>query len=198
MLRNTTHMISTNSLNWKKLDFVENGENYSICMEYPYDVRNDRTGHILKPDYHTGYKRFYLCVNRKVKRYFHHQLVWIAHNGEYDKCLFEIDHVNHIRDDNRIENLRIVSKSQNCRNIGHNRSGSFEYKNELPDVIVVNEEHGIYYCKEYDKFYRRIVNEYRELREKKDPRNNYTYIKWRTQNKQYYFTITNFREQLTK
>ena len=178
MLRNTTHMISTNSLNWKKLDFVENGENYSICMEYPYNVRNDRTGYILKPFFRNGYQSIKLCLNGKSKYYLHHQLVWIAHNGEYDKCLFDIDHVNHIRDDNRLENLRLVSKSINNINISHKKGKEFEYKNELPDVVVVNEEHGIYYCREYDKFYRKVVNEFRELHELKRKDCNCTYIHW--------------------
>ena len=77
-------MTSTNSLNWKKLDFIECGENYSICLE-TNEVRNDRTGYILKPNNRCGYQRISLCINGKHKHADIHQLVWIAHNGEYDK-----------------------------------------------------------------------------------------------------------------
>ncbi|HAS1116380.1 TPA: HNH endonuclease [Enterobacter cloacae] len=49
------------------------------------------------------------------KRYFAHRLAWIWCNGEIYSGL-EIDHVNGIRDDNRISNLRLVSRSQNNMN----------------------------------------------------------------------------------
>ena len=29
----------------------------------------------------------------------------------------ELDHINHQRDDNRLENLRVVTRKQNCRNL---------------------------------------------------------------------------------
>ena len=58
-------MTSTNSLNWKKLDFIECGENYSICMQYPYEVRNDITGRMLKADRVNGYLRMTLFINGK-------------------------------------------------------------------------------------------------------------------------------------
>jgi len=65
--------MSTNSLNWKKLDFVDHGDNYSICLEYPYDVRNDTTGRIRKLSItNHGYYRLPLCDKGKTKYYLHH------------------------------------------------------------------------------------------------------------------------------
>jgi len=42
-----------------------------------------------------------------------HQLVYLIHFGHIPQ---EIDHINRIRSDNRIENLRPVTRSQNCAN----------------------------------------------------------------------------------
>lgn len=43
-----------------------------------------------------------------------HQVVWALHHGEWPK--HQIDHVNGNPADNRIENLRDVPQSVNCRN----------------------------------------------------------------------------------
>jgi hypothetical protein len=44
-----------------------------------------------------------------------HRLIWIFHNGSIDENM-QIDHINGIKDDNRIENLRIVTAQQNSWN----------------------------------------------------------------------------------
>ena len=58
----------------------------------------------------TGYRR--IRINGKA--YLEHVIVWAMFYGEFPAM--EIDHVNHIRTDNRIENLRHVSKIDNGRN----------------------------------------------------------------------------------
>jgi len=42
-----------------------------------------------------------------------HHLVWMYHHGHFVK---ELDHINRVRDDNRIENLRPCTHSQNLGN----------------------------------------------------------------------------------
>ena len=185
------------SFKWKKLSFVEYGDNYSICMNYPYDVRNDKTGRILKPHLtKDGYYQICLCMNNHRKHYYHHMLIWISHFGSYDKIQYDIDHVDHNRINNHIDNLRLVSRSLNAINMSKYKSKQFDFYNELPDKIVINEEHKIYYCKQYDKFFRFVVSEYREIRERKRSDNNGTLIKWYKDYKQYYFTTTTFRQTL--
>ena len=48
------------------------------------------------------------------KRVYSHRLIWAIENGEFPAC--DIDHINGVRDDNRIENLRSVSRLENTRN----------------------------------------------------------------------------------
>ncbi len=58
--------------------------------------------------------KFYLC----------HRIVWFLHHGAWPDE--DIDHINGNKVDNRIENLRPVSRSQNMSNVGmqkNNKSG---------------------------------------------------------------------------
>ena len=61
-----------------------------------------------------GYVQTY--VSRTGKRYVH-RLIWEMHNGEIPPVM-EIDHLNGVRNDNRIENLRCASTTDNRRNQG--------------------------------------------------------------------------------
>ena len=184
------------TLKWKKLDFVEYGQNYSINLE-TNEIRNDNSLKILKPNLEkNGYYRICLYMNRKRKMYYLHVLVWYAHNGIYNTNKYDVDHIDHNRLNNNIKNLRLVSKSLNSINISQRKGKQFDYQSELPDAIIINTEHGIYYCKQYDKFYRKVaVNQFRELRECKHSQcNNSTFIQWRLNKKQYRFTTSSFRD----
>ena len=58
------------------------------------------------------------------KHYKTHRVIWLWHHGYMPEG--ELDHINRVRHDNRIENLREVSRQCNMRNTGnfsHNTSG---------------------------------------------------------------------------
>lgn len=62
------------------------------------------------------------------KQYKVHRLVWMYHYGIMpDK---HIDHINHIRDDNRIENLRVVSIAENSHNMSKPKGVYFSRQNK--------------------------------------------------------------------
>ena len=58
-----------------------------------------------------GYRKGYI----KGKNYREHTLVWIYHYGPIPKGL-EIDHINRVKSDSRIENLRLATRAQNRAN----------------------------------------------------------------------------------
>lgn len=75
--------------------------------------------------------------NRKTSE---HRLVWEYFNGPIQDDL-EIDHVNGIRDDNRIENLRLANRNQNC----HNRKINANSVTGVKGVVIDNRKGGTYY-----------------------------------------------------
>ena len=89
-------------------------ENYVIFEDG--DVINVNTGKIKIPTIEKyGYKIILLHNNGKVKQFKIHRLLGIAYipNPENKKC---IDHINRIRTDNRLENLRWATPLENCQN----------------------------------------------------------------------------------
>ena len=75
-----------------------------------------QAGHI-KEDYY----RFVIRIEGKDKQFYAHRVCWLLHYGVWPKN--EIDHINGIRTDNRIINLRDVEKRVNNQNTKKVRSG---------------------------------------------------------------------------
>lgn len=63
-----------------------------------------------------GYRVICTTVNGKQKLMLVHRLVWFLETGDAPKPPQVLDHINHDPDDNRIENLRLVTQKENCRN----------------------------------------------------------------------------------
>jgi hypothetical protein len=66
----------------------------------------------------------YCTVKVNGTNYRVHRLIWLYVYGDFPKE--DIDHKNRIRNDNRLCNLRAVSRTDNCQNISlpnHNKSG---------------------------------------------------------------------------
>jgi len=67
----------------------------------------------------------YMQIKINYKLYKSHRLAWLFVYGKFPDD--KIDHINGIKDDNRIVNLRSVTQSQNCKNMNHmstNTSGT--------------------------------------------------------------------------
>lgn len=72
-------------------------------------IRDDREGSNGSLD-----KDGYLIIKIKGKQFKAHRIVWFLCNGKFP--IGVIDHINRVRTDNRIENLRDVSQAENVRN----------------------------------------------------------------------------------
>ena len=62
----------------------------------------------------TCYGYWQIKLNHRI--YLAHRLAWFIATGEWSSK--EIDHINGIRTDNRISNLREVNRSENMQNLG--------------------------------------------------------------------------------
>lgn len=91
---------------------LRNGQLWLKRANRPVSLNTDRHG------YHRIFLRRHprpsVCILA-------HRAIWFLHFGRWPND--EIDHINHIRTDNRIENLRDVSHSENARRRIHHRFG---------------------------------------------------------------------------
>ena len=68
--------------------------------------------------------RGYILICVDGRRYMAHRLAWLYHYGEWPNG--DLDHINEVKDDNRISNLREATRAQNMQNVRkhkHNTSG---------------------------------------------------------------------------
>tara|TARA_R100000951_G_C2637073_1_gene179641 strand:+ start:15 stop:533 length:519 start_codon:yes stop_codon:yes gene_type:complete len=70
-------------------------------------------------------KRGYRKVSIDDKQYYEHRLVYLYHHGYLPN---EIDHMNGIKNDNRVENLRACTRTENNHNKGIQKNNTSGYK----------------------------------------------------------------------
>ncbi len=91
-------------------------------------VRNATTGLVLKEQIsNVGYRNVGICLDKKQKRFLTHRLVAgeFIDNPDNKKC---VDHINHDKGNNTINNLRWVSTSENSANRTKRTNTSSKYK----------------------------------------------------------------------
>lgn len=75
----------------------------------------------------------YLTFSLNGKMTFLHRFVWEMHNGEIPEDMV-VDHINHIRNDNRLSNLRLATLSQNSSNC---KDSVRQLERELPRGVFI-------------------------------------------------------------
>ena len=83
-------------------------------LVYRYSKTQDKLILCKQSKASAGYRRVRVSGN-KLDIVFVHRLVWETFNGEIPEGM-EIDHINTIKTDNRLENLRCVTHKENCNN----------------------------------------------------------------------------------
>lgn len=88
------------------IDYIRQNFIYHADGTFERKDRRNSTGSIDKDGY--------LIIKIKTKQYKAHRLVYAYFNGRFPDE--EIDHINRVRTDNRIENLRTATRIENVRN----------------------------------------------------------------------------------
>lgn len=110
-----------------------------------------------------GYR--HIVVN--YKQILEHRFIWEAFNGEIPEKT-EIDHINTIRDDNRLCNLRLVSSSENKRNPKTLERYKESNKGKLTEQCIEARKK---YIAEHNKVIIERIKEYYQA--KKEQKNTY-------------------------
>ena len=150
-------------MTWERLN---QHPEYEIFSEYDddlhcYPVRKIGTNRILKTwiDNHG-----YVILKLNHVKYLAHRVIaeqFIANDDPENKT--DIDHMDHNRTNNCIENLRWVSRLQNNNNKSKTWTGrTVEFVQELPDDVIVVNQYGKYHFNNYyfanDVFYKGTGN----------------------------------------
>ena len=86
------------------------------CREDGKIFRQDKNGDFIECKQRKHYKTGYLIITINRHAISCHRLIWETLKGPIPPKM-DIDHINTIRTDNRIENLRVCTRSENCSNI---------------------------------------------------------------------------------
>ena len=143
-------------------------KDYMINKNYPHEIIKKNTNKIIK-EYveNNGYYR----INLNGDKYSKHRII-AKHFISNPDNLPEVDHINHDRTDNRIENLRWCSSKDNCKNKTSNKGIKYNYINYSEfndeDLTIVDkykdyEIEDYYYNSNTNKFYYDTGVGYKEL-----------------------------------
>ena len=141
-------------------------KDYEISNKYPHNIRRKGTKRNIAK---TLKKDGYLVCALNKKDYKHHRIVALQFipNDNPDKN--QVDHINRVKTDNHISNLRWVDRFEN----NHNRGGIFKpfvYTDEIDEKAMKIEKYGnrelenYYYDFNLDQFYHYEDKRYRLLR----------------------------------
>ena len=107
-------------------------DNYEILTSFPHTIRKKNDHHTVSE---TKRNDGYIVVKLNGKMFFKHRLVAIQFIPNPNKLSF-VDHINHNRTDNRLENLRWVSHSENQFNKSSNCGVQYEFVDDIPDESI--------------------------------------------------------------
>ena len=186
-------------------EVLRENADYEISIDYPNVIRKRANGHIVKEHVeNTGYIRLNLLekVNGKtvIHKYLKHRLIakqFIENPDDLDY----VDHINRNKLDNRVENLRWCSASDNNKNKSSTCGVKYEFFDDIDDKAVVVTDYGThrfenyYYVPEEDSFYFYNGVKYRRLHINEDKRNGALFVNMmNTDNKRVSVYLSKFKK----
>ena len=170
---------------------------YQIFDEEPYQIRRKSNKKIIKESIHktAGYIR---CVLNQ-KDYNKHRIIALQFIPNPDN-LPEVDHINKVKTDNRLVNLRWVSKSDNQRNKTSWGDYEYNYVDKISNNSFEITEYGnhqfehYYYDVDVDKFYYYNGVQFRELLVCIQPNQGFFVRVIDTNNKQVRIALNKFKK----
>lgn len=96
-------------------------------LVYRYDSKQDKLVLCSNSKTRTGY----ITTATKIGSKCQHRIVWETFKGDIPVG-YEIDHINTIRDDNRLANLRLVTHKENLLNPLTRKNKSIAQKGHIP------------------------------------------------------------------
>ena len=155
-------------MNGEFIDLIDFENDYEIKTTYPHEIKNKRTGRILKESLMSA---GYYQVHLNGMTYLKHRLIanQFIPNPENLPC---VDHINHQKIDNHISNLRWCSISNNNKNKSSNKGVNYVFYDyadfDDDDIIVIDEYNGheiedYYYDMLTEKFFFDTGVNYKEL-----------------------------------
>lgn len=103
-----TYDAATGNLIWKKREVGNSIESHQVRY-----VNGALAGKVVASRHKNGY--IYPMVGKR--QVFAHRIIWEMHHGPIPEGM-QIDHINGVRDDNRLSNLRTLSHKHNSWNRG--------------------------------------------------------------------------------
>ena len=123
--------MSVEDNNGEWFDCVIDSE-YEIFNQYPYPIRRIGSNRIISESVNT---RGYIQCTLNRDTYIKHHIIakqFIPNPNN----LPEVDHINHIKTDNRIENLRWCTKSENDLNRTSVHGIEYEFVNDISEEAI--------------------------------------------------------------
>ena len=140
---------------------------YEINVNYPHQIRRKVNKMIITEKLNQD---GYVCCNLNRKKCLKHRIIaeqFIINDDPENKT--QVDHKNHIRNDNHIDNLRWVSCSENNKNRTSLYNVIYEYVDKIDDEAIEITDYGkyqfefYYYVEKEDSFYFYNGLHYRKL-----------------------------------
>ena len=118
---------------------LKDPDDYEIFTEHPNQIRKKSNQKVVS-EYINGTNKYW-SLNLNQKFYSKHRVLAIQFIPNPEN-LPECDHINRIKTDNRVENLRWSSSSDNQRNRTSRLGIQYDFINELPESYYRLESYG--------------------------------------------------------